>query len=159
MPEAHLDWRREASAEYVEKRGRLLDEKEGLAESVTRAQQRMKAIDEEVENLDRGAKAFGLSLAAAWPKGPDAIAEPPPVEGGGELIKDIILDLLRDAYPQSLKARQIKERLEAKIGRSVHEKTPGMTLYRLSKERKVRRAGRDWYFAPPELFEEDDLIG
>lgn len=60
-------------------------------------------------------------------------------------IKDAIL-----AYLQSLNGRgagvaQIKQHLLDGYQMTTHQKTPGMTLYRLLKEGLVRREGRMWF--------------
>lgn len=62
-------------------------------------------------------------------------------------IRTIALDQLR-AAPHGLKAALIREHAERKFGMVLHEKTVGMTLYRLSKENLVHRDGHTWFFGP-----------
>jgi hypothetical protein len=64
-------------------------------------------------------------------------------------IRDRILDHLK-SVGRGLKAAEIREYLLAGHGIKTHEKTVGMTLYRLSQEGLVRRDGRTWFFVPPE---------
>lgn len=62
-------------------------------------------------------------------------------------IKDFILDQVRDAFPNSLKAADIKAKLKER-GIKFHSKTVGMTLYRWSTEGRVRRDGHKWFYVP-----------
>ena len=60
-------------------------------------------------------------------------------------IKDAILDYLRAVGDSGATARQLRQHLFDAYRLNVHEKTPGMTLYRLLKEGLVRRDGRTWF--------------
>lgn len=60
-------------------------------------------------------------------------------------IKDAILHYLNMLDGTGATARQVRDHLSDAYGLKVHEKTPGMTLYRLMKEGLVRRQGRTWY--------------
>ena len=63
-------------------------------------------------------------------------------------IRDHILEELELAFPASMKAKRLRGKLE-QLGFSVHSKTVGMSLYRLSNEGLVRREGKgDWFFVP-----------
>lgn len=68
-------------------------------------------------------------------------------------IKDIVLERLRQAGDVGARASEIKEFVSAQ-GIEMHEKTVGMTLYRLSNDGLVRREGRTWFFIPE--LERDD---
>ena len=63
-------------------------------------------------------------------------------------IREIILDLGREGVGQPLKAATLRAAVEARYGKEVHDKTVGMTLYRLSKEGAFVRRGYEWYFVP-----------
>jgi hypothetical protein len=85
---------------------------------------------------------------------PDAISaslislKPVAIVRSERTIKDLILWVTEREYPKPVRALNIRNEL-AKQGYNVHEKTVGMTLYRLSKKDFVRRIGRlDWYFVP-----------
>lgn len=72
---------------------------------------------------------------------------PPPMPR----IKDIILEYLQMAHDLELggvKAAEIRAHIENKYATTIHEKTVGMTLYRLLKDGKVRRQGHTWFFVP-----------
>jgi hypothetical protein len=64
-------------------------------------------------------------------------------------IKDFVLTRLQQAGGEGVKVASIKEFIAGK-GIEMHEKTVGMTLYRLSKDRLARRDGRMWFFVPQE---------
>jgi hypothetical protein len=62
-------------------------------------------------------------------------------------IRDRILSYLESKYPSGCLARELREHLLNSFGIETHEKTVGMTLYRLSKQNLVTRDGRTWFFA------------
>ena len=72
-------------------------------------------------------------------------------------VKDFVLGEAKRAYPDSIKAAQVREALKA-VGHEVHEKTVGMTLYRLSKRGLVRREGNEWFYVkePMQVIEHED---
>lgn len=80
---------------------------------------------------------------------PEVAITPPPAPQATKplLIKDLVLQAAQQAYPNAVRASALREALGA-AGHSIHEKTIGMTLYRLLKSGIVRRTGRDWYFVP-----------
>ena len=63
----------------------------------------------------------------------------------------VVRDRLKDAGDAGIKAGQIKDYIERTYGRQLHEKTVGMTLYRLSQQTPplARRVGHTWFFVPP----------
>lgn len=63
-------------------------------------------------------------------------------------IRDLVLERLKSAAPRGLKASEIRGYIEALRETQLHEKTVGMTLYRLSLDRLVRREGRIWFYVP-----------
>ncbi|MGY3486109.1 hypothetical protein ACVW1C_003992 [Bradyrhizobium sp. USDA 4011] len=65
-------------------------------------------------------------------------------------VKETILERLRLAAPNGLKAAELRQYYENAFSAKLHEKTIGMTLYRLSKDELVRRDGRVWFYVPPE---------
>ena len=65
-------------------------------------------------------------------------------------LRDVVIDRLKSAGEDGVKAAQIRDFYERTYGRVIHEKTVGMTLYRLQAERIVRREGHIWFFVPPE---------
>jgi hypothetical protein len=65
-------------------------------------------------------------------------------------VRDTVLERLKIAGDAGLKAKDIRDFYEATFGVKLHEKTIGMTLYRLSVDGLVRRDGRVWFYVPPE---------
>jgi hypothetical protein len=63
-------------------------------------------------------------------------------------VREVALVRLREAGGKGAKAADIREYFERTYGEVVHEKTVGMTLYRLLKARLVRRDGHTWFFGP-----------
>lgn len=64
---------------------------------------------------------------------------------GDQTIREAVLEHLRAAGPRGMKARAIRELIEKKLGRELHYKTVGMTLYRLSERGLAHREGYTWY--------------
>src|SRR5262249_12063494 len=73
--------------------------------------------------------------------------EMPNVPGPAKLppLADLVRDRLREAGEVGSKAALIRYYIEKTYGVSIHEKSVGMTLYRLLKKRQVRRAGHTWF--------------
>src|SRR5262249_42928003 len=63
-------------------------------------------------------------------------------------IEDLILERLKQAGDVGSKAAPIRAFIEKTIGREIHDKTVGMTLYRMSNKGLVRRGGHTWFFVP-----------
>ena len=61
-------------------------------------------------------------------------------------IRDIVLDQLREAGNRGQKAAPIQKYIEESYHTLLHEKTVGMTLWRLSKEDMVYRKGQTWFY-------------
>lgn len=94
---------------------------------------------------------------ALWPPAPPPPTQadvifPPTVTLGPPprpTVRDVALMHLRQAGGKGAKAADIREYFERTFGEVVHEKTVGMTLYRLLKANLVRRDGHTWFFGPP----------
>jgi len=89
---------------------------------------------------------------------PDAVepAPPPPtaaavqMASNGMRVKDMVLAVVRDAYPQGLTAKQIKGKAFLRYKHDINPNTLTVTLVRYSKgnEARVRCDGRTWYYVP-----------
>ena len=64
-------------------------------------------------------------------------------------VRELTIGLLKDAGERGVKAGEIRLKIEALKGHPLHEKTVGMTLYRLSLDGLSRRTGRTWFYVPP----------
>ena len=62
-------------------------------------------------------------------------------------LKDFLLQRLREAGTEGAKAAPLREMFERAYGETIHEKTVGMTLYRMSKGKLVTRDGHTWFIA------------
>jgi hypothetical protein len=74
-----------------------------------------------------------------------------PVPDGKPTVRDGLLSRLEQVHPHGAKAAELRQYLEQTYAMKLHEKTCGMTLYRLSQEDppRVRRQGHTWFFVPP----------
>lgn len=103
------------------------------------------------------AHAFNFDLRAAYnsaagsPRVPEMMSDAPkesqPEQPRRPSIKKFVQRAAQAAYPAPVRASSIRADLAAQ-GEDVHEKTVGMTLYRLLKKGVLRRQGFDWYFVP-----------
>ena len=75
-------------------------------------------------------------------------------------IADIILERLKLNDADGSKSAPIRSHILETYDTDIHEKTVGMTLYRLSQEQPplVHRIGRVWYYGPPPLPEESEDV-
>jgi hypothetical protein len=65
-------------------------------------------------------------------------------------IREVVLAYLKSKAGDGAKASEIRAFIEKLRGSELHEKTVGMTLYRLSVDRDARRVGRTWFFVSRE---------
>ncbi len=72
-------------------------------------------------------------------------------------FKEAAIEFLQKIYPRGLKATHIRALAQSHYGITAHEKTTGMTLYRLKKEGLIRRNGLYWYFMAPERHPAEDI--
>jgi hypothetical protein len=70
-------------------------------------------------------------------------------EQGSSTVREIILEELKKASESGRKAAELRDVVSRALGRAVHEKTAGMTLYRLSQDGLVSRKGHTWFIVPP----------
>jgi len=63
-------------------------------------------------------------------------------------LREAVLNQLKLAGGTGSKAAPLREYFEKTYGVIIHEKTAGMTLYRLSQENLVHRDGHTWFFGP-----------
>lgn len=153
-----MSWRDEARAEYETRRSAAEKRRQQAADKLKRDREALAAAEEEIEELDRGARVFGLIPAeSADFKHPDGYVVVRQVKSApvgaarvNALFKHVALATLERHYPHSVKAAVIQEAAEAELGRQFHWKTAGMTLYRLKKDGLAHRRGQNWFWTPPE---------
>lgn len=89
-----------------------------------------------------------LSPASLQVKLPET-GQPSLFEASGETtIRQAVLDQLKMAAEKGVKASALRRVIENMLGRQLHYKTIGMTLYRLSEKGLARRDRLVWYYAP-----------
>jgi hypothetical protein len=66
-------------------------------------------------------------------------------------VRELTLRCLKAAFPEGKRASEIRDEVEAARAEELHEKTVGMTLYRLSQAEPplARRDGMKWFYVPP----------
>jgi hypothetical protein len=105
------------------------------------------------------AEAFrraGHTLKPKEPAKQEAAAEPKTTEtpaaalseSESPTVRDFVLGELIAAGAQGRKASELRAEFDRLFSRQLHEKTMGMTLYRLSEKGRARREGRTWFFVP-----------
>ncbi len=129
-----------------------------LAEGIKTAQEEMRALELMAQDCHSAARLFGFELIPAvashdqrqnipeqktLPKIDKSTGLPKP-----KTIKELVLEEAKAVYPEPIRARTIREKMEALRGETLHEKTIGMTLYRLLKDGALRRNNWDWYYIP-----------
>jgi hypothetical protein len=145
------DWRIDAYEEYLEKRAILVS----AYNDVQRQRRHLDAVEagivQQVNDLDNAAQVFGLGGAEADIDSDGPTFFDAPAQDGQVGFKELAIEFVAAVFPQPARAAQVRDYVERKLKRSFHEKTAGMTLYRLSQEGIVRREGKgDWYFVPPD---------
>ena len=118
-------------------------EVEGQTDLAAEYRSRAEAFERRVQALVASMRS---SVAARLP-GQAAPAQP---TSKTPRVRDIVLDLLSAAGTNGVKAAAITRYIATTYQAQLHDKTVGMTLYRLSKEKAVHRKGQTWFFGPPE---------
>lgn len=149
------DWKRAAARDYNLRREALLAEHAELDGLMQRTETRMGEIEDEVIQLDTAAAVFGIDTETEQPapkrETETSVALVPTASNNEPSARDIIEAELKAAGPGGRKAKELRKLIEAKLGRKIHYKTPGMTLYRLGLEDKVVRDGHFWFWKEPDL--------
>jgi hypothetical protein len=160
--EAIADKRRGLEEQHAEVRALIQDE-----------MKRLRSIERELEDCDAASRLFGQheSREDAEEFIDDGKPKVTPLrELGGApspltqtvpslkpSFKEAAIEFLQKVYPRGLKATHIRALAQSHYGIGAHEKTAGMTLYRLKKEGLVRRNGLYWYFMAPERHPTEDI--
>jgi hypothetical protein len=158
------------------KRDALLAERSRLRAERTRLAQRDREIDRDLADLQAAGRVFGFAvdlpkddaeaddlfrtwqsqvrnfrnvftkeeLANAGTPAAKAVA----TKSEMPRIGDVVLDRLRAAGKEGSKAAPIQTYIESTYGKKIHDKTVGMTLYRLQREGRVHRRAHTWFIAP-----------
>lgn len=150
----------------LERYSQLCIAHKNVQENADRLQAHERDLMAQISDCFAAARVFGFDLVAEFQRSAQNIsrqldlktpeprtanlADIPPVAAARSepTIRDLVLSAIRKAHPKAVRASTIRREL-ANLGHATHEKTVGMTLYRLSKDGLTRRVGgRDWYLAP-----------
>jgi hypothetical protein len=74
----------------------------------------------------------------------EGLDEPP------QSVREFVIEALKAAGPWGTKAAEIRSSYESARNTKLHDKTIGMTLYRLAKDGLTRREKRTWFFVTPQ---------
>lgn len=172
------DWRIEAAAEYLERKAELEKRQGPLIREREKLDQQLTDLQEEIKLLDQAAKTFGINISAQnaedvriqhlieeennteeRPYYARKIDQTDSLETKNDQyqpspVRDIALQFIKAHYPAPIKSPDLRIHIEKVLGRRIHEKTAGMTLYRLSKIGKVSRDKQDWVYIPSQTEEE-----
>lgn len=141
--------------------------------------ERRRDLREQIDTVRKAAKTFGVD-ALLWPHRTERAREitqtvldygfftasnqteavPMSIapNENSKPIRELVLDRLKAAGPEGSKAAPIREYLESALGIKTHEKTVGMTLYRLFKRGLARREGVTWFFVPPDAEKKNPAV-
>ncbi len=169
---------RGSALEAIADKRRGLEEQHGEVRALIQDEmKRLRSIERELEDCDAASRLFGQHEASMQEGGEDAdefIDDGKPKvtplrELGGApspltqtvpslkpSFKEAAIEFLQKVYPRGLKATHIRALAQSHYGIGAHEKTAGMTLYRLKKEGLVRRNGLYWYSLAPERHPAED---
>lgn len=149
-------WKIEAAKVLSDQRDKLMAERKALIDS---HQRQIRQIDDKIGELFISARSLDLRVPWLAEDAPN-INSVPNVEMPGVSIKAVppvrkpfkerALELLAEAYPKPLKASEIQKKIEKEYRAKYHDKTAGMSLYRLSNDGAVRREGHFWFYIVPE---------
>jgi hypothetical protein len=147
------NWRIEALAEYIDRHKCKVEEVLAAKVSIERATAVLKARELELAELENAARVMQIIPAQRSMESPSLVGADhlrAPGEHQPRVFKDLSVEVLRNAYPRSMKAIEIQAYIERKLAKKFHPKTAGMTLFRLSREGVVVRSRWTWTFVPEE---------
>jgi hypothetical protein len=138
---------------------RAIGEQMTLAADLAREAREMQAAaDSDFARAKAAAELWNINILEEMKKRMGAPDEPQPplLPNGGAArptVQQFTLVQAEARYPGPVFAAELRKEYERLYGHAVHEKTFGMTLYRLSQMdyAPIRREKRaDWYFIPPD---------
>ncbi len=159
-----------------QRRDELLEQRRRLRHDRERLEARDREIDRELADCVAGARIFGHTLElpeedrqeghfsatqailarrrarhAQWVarrRREEAEEEQTMPAPSMPKIKDIVIDRLKAAAEEGTKAAPIQKYITETYSRKIHDKTVGMTLYRLKLEGLAHKRGIVWFFGP-----------
>ncbi len=164
----------QAIVAILTKHARAYFEKRDLLKSIEDAQARIQALDKIMGDANSGLRVFDIDVDnndvwkalvekhldqikfELWDVQPQSIAAtvpqniPAPAASEPPTIYQMALQYLKQAGDKGAKASVIQTYVEKALGREIHFKTIGMSLYRLLKRGQVRRKGHTWFYVSQE---------
>ena len=129
----------------------IVDKYESNVVLLKQKEDEQKALVAAGENAIAAGNLFGFNVIEEANKHRSAdsrVNTPMPMQTS-KSIKLSILELAAASHPNPVRASTLKAQMESIRGEKLHDKTIGMTLYRLSKEGLMKRIGWDWFYVPP----------
>lgn len=143
------NWKQAAADDLRRQLEECLQEVRDCEKQARVLEERRDQASERVDEIKAAARTLGLNLTPFELTPPE---EPPPARrrgmDGSLTAADIILDALSESYPKPRRSGELRLIIQERLGRPIHAKTPGMSLYRLAKAGKVRREGVNWFLQP-----------
>jgi hypothetical protein len=136
---------------------KIVDSIQGHNAAIAELHEKLNSLNPIAQDCYAAARLFGFDLAAEaavmaddGEKVSPLLETSPPAHPKGKTIRELVLEEAEKAFPEAVRASPLRLKLEHMRGEKLHEKTIGMTLYRLLKDGFLRRDKRDWYFVPPD---------
>ncbi len=145
---SHNDWKQAAADELRGQLDTCVQTIKDCDDQARILEERRDHASERAAEIKAAARTLGIDLMPFELTPTEEAPISPAVQGSSPSAADIILEALSETYPKPLRSADFRRIIQERIGRAVHEKTPGMSLYRLSKAGKVRREGVDWFLQP-----------
>lgn len=147
------NWRQRAAEELNTELLSLMAEHSALLEKSEALQKEADTLRKEADTklarakeIEISASSIGISLSLSDLAIVQPAKQPTPARSGK--FKELALEILKRAYPNSMRASDLGAQIEQATGATFHEKTAGMTLYRLAQDGVARRKGWNWFYVP-----------
>lgn len=142
MP-SEADIQRIVTTELATRRSSILAEIDKTQSQIDLLAERIRFLKASLADCDAAARVLEVKIPELKDQGGTQTRS----SGHGQ-FREQVIEILKAAYPNKLKAAEVGRQAEARLGSHVHPKTPSMTLTRLGKEGIVGRQGRLWYYVP-----------
>jgi hypothetical protein len=123
-------------ATLAAKRDALMEKLSSIRECMDGIRQQEREALAALADCAAAARTFGVALDIALP-----------VKVDGPQVKNFVLERLAAVGAVGIKTPVLRQEFKQLTGREVHEKTMGMTLYRLKTDGAAVRRGRVWFAA------------
>jgi hypothetical protein len=142
-----------AKQEVIARFREIATEYAANTESINQLQARQSQLVAMAQDCHAAGRLFGFDVvaeSASHQSSQNTQIGAPQIAISHKSIKEEILEVAENVYPGPVRASSLQKYLEQKRGEELHDKTIGMTLYRLSKKGLMKREGWDWFFVPPD---------